>query len=452
MKTLAFAFLLSLPLFGQSGYGGGYTAPNSGGGSGPTITCSTGLTCTPNPLSGVSTITNAVLPAGSAGAVQLSNVTSFAGDASKLFYASTALGVPVTPTLTIVGTPGATHCKFAVGAITKVGISISDWSVEATNCPDTLTAMNFVRVHSTALTGATDCVIIQGNQTLGLTSTWGFGMLYDNVSGFYITTPCGADFDDNGAYFGEGGFGHLPLSNSSAGQLSLLRVSSCSDINCNNRGESFGFGADASGQYSGAFGLFANAAGYTSAAMGWGAAAGSAGYNVALGGLSAALGNGSTALGSYAVACGDYGVSLGSFSGQYTTECKARTLIIGGAHDFSVNISAMYLGSIGSDANPFVIQGADVAGTNVAGSGVSLAGGQGTGTGVGGSVTIKVAPAGSTGAAQNALVDSIVVAPDHTVKVTGLKTTGAATGKKVVCVDTSTGILYASSTGTDCSN
>jgi len=33
-----------------------------------------------------------------------------------------------------------------------------------------------------------------------------------------------------------------------------------------------------------------------------------------------------------------------------------------------------------------------------------------------------------------------------------LKTTGSATGKKVVCVDTATGIMYASSTGTDCSN
>lgn len=38
------------------------------------------------------------------------------------------------------------------------------------------------------------------------------------------------------------------------------------------------------------------------------------------------------------------------------------------------------------------------------------------------------------------------------ILVTDLKTTGAATGKKTVCVDTSTGQLYASSTGTDCSN
>lgn len=41
---------------------------------------------------------------------------------------------------------------------------------------------------------------------------------------------------------------------------------------------------------------------------------------------------------------------------------------------------------------------------------------------------------------------------DGSVNIKSLKTTGAATGKKVVCVDTTTGRLYASSTSTDCSN
>lgn len=36
--------------------------------------------------------------------------------------------------------------------------------------------------------------------------------------------------------------------------------------------------------------------------------------------------------------------------------------------------------------------------------------------------------------------------------VSDLKNTGSAASKKVVCVDTATGRLYASSTGTDCSN
>jgi hypothetical protein len=42
--------------------------------------------------------------------------------------------------------------------------------------------------------------------------------------------------------------------------------------------------------------------------------------------------------------------------------------------------------------------------------------------------------------------------PDGNLRVNALRTTGAAAGKKVVCVDTRTGQLYASSTGTDCSN
>ncbi len=41
---------------------------------------------------------------------------------------------------------------------------------------------------------------------------------------------------------------------------------------------------------------------------------------------------------------------------------------------------------------------------------------------------------------------------DGTVNIANLTGTGAATGKNVVCVDTGTGKLYASSTGVDCSN
>jgi hypothetical protein len=41
---------------------------------------------------------------------------------------------------------------------------------------------------------------------------------------------------------------------------------------------------------------------------------------------------------------------------------------------------------------------------------------------------------------------------DGTVNIDNLKTTGSAGSKNVVCVDTATGKLYASSTGTDCSN
>ncbi len=46
----------------------------------------------------------------------------------------------------------------------------------------------------------------------------------------------------------------------------------------------------------------------------------------------------------------------------------------------------------------------------------------------------------------------IIITAAGKVEIFDLKTGGAATGKKVVCVDTATGILYSSSTGTDCSN
>lgn len=73
-----------------------------------------------------------------------------------------------------------------------------------------------------------------------------------------------------------------------------------------------------------------------------------------------------------------------------------------------------------------------VAGTsNTAGANLTIAGSQGTGTGVGGSILLKVAPAGSTGSAPNAL--STVLTLDSTllatfaghVRVEGVTSTGA---------------------------
>jgi len=54
--------------------------------------------------------------------------------------------------------------------------------------------------------------------------------------------------------------------------------------------------------------------------------------------------------------------------------------------------------------------------------------------------------------ANTAATERLRILSDGTINIEDLKTTGAATGKNVVCVDTATGKLYASSTGTDCSN
>lgn len=73
--------------------------------------------------------------------------------------------------------------------------------------------------------------------------------------------------------------------------------------------------------------------------------------------------------------------------------------------------------------------GTDLAGANTIGHG-----GQGTGTGVGGSYLIQVAPAGSTGAGVNALVTSVSVDSTHLITTTGRLILGAALSTKVVAL------------------
>jgi hypothetical protein len=57
--------------------------------------------------------------------------------------------------------------------------------------------------------------------------------------------------------------------------------------------------------------------------------------------------------------------------------------------------------------------------TNTAGVNLTITGSQGTGTGVGGNIVLQVAPAGSSGTAQNALATAMTVRNDRTVQLTG---------------------------------
>ena len=90
-------------------------------------------------------------------------------------------------------------------------------------------------------------------------------------------------------------------------------------------------------------------------------------------------------------------------------------------------------------------------GTNVAGSNLVLGGGVGTGTALSGATIIQAAAAGSSGIAGNAL-STVATFTAANITLIPLKTTGAATGKTIVCVDTATGILYASTSGVACAN
>jgi hypothetical protein len=53
--------------------------------------------------------------------------------------------------------------------------------------------------------------------------------------------------------------------------------------------------------------------------------------------------------------------------------------------------------------------------TNTAGTNLTITGSQGTGTGAGGSLIFQVAPAGSSGSAQNALVNALTISGDRSV-------------------------------------
>jgi hypothetical protein len=63
-------------------------------------------------------------------------------------------------------------------------------------------------------------------------------------------------------------------------------------------------------------------------------------------------------------------------------------------------------------AQTLSVQGVVAGTTNTAGANLTIAGSQGTGTGAGGSIVFQVAPAGSTGTAQNALVTALTIGPN----------------------------------------
>ncbi len=90
-----------------------------------------------------------------------------------------------------------------------------------------------------------------------------------------------------------------------------------------------------------------------------------------------------------------------------------------------------------------------VAGTsNTAGSNFTITGSQGTGTGVGGDIIFKTAPAGSTGSTQNALSTALTVSGTgfSTTTVVGLNINGQATSTSNVGYNITTGCFAISGT------
>jgi hypothetical protein len=85
-------------------------------------------------------------------------------------------------------------------------------------------------------------------------------------------------------------------------------------------------------------------------------------------------------------------------------------------------------------AQTFQVQNVVAGTTNTAGTNFTINGSRGTGTGVGGSIIFQVAPAGTTGSAQNALAAALTIAPSGaatfaaTVKTAGYTVAGLPAG------------------------
>jgi hypothetical protein len=83
--------------------------------------------------------------------------------------------------------------------------------------------------------------------------------------------------------------------------------------------------------------------------------------------------------------------------------------------------------------------------SNIAGADMFIQGAQGTGTGAGGTITFQVAPAGSSGTAQNALQNALVVNADRSVFVPTALTVGdnsGTTGRVTIGIGTSRGLAF----------
>jgi len=70
-------------------------------------------------------------------------------------------------------------------------------------------------------------------------------------------------------------------------------------------------------------------------------------------------------------------------------------------------------------AQTLLVQSVVAGTTNTAGANLTITGSQGTGTGAGGSIVFQVAPAGSSGTAQNALVDALTISSTREVTFAG---------------------------------
>lgn len=132
------------------------------------------------------------------------------------------------------------------------------------------------------------------------------------------------------------------------------------------------------------------------------------------------------AIGFTAVAHDEQSIAIGYLADAF----KANQCVIGSVNELRFGLNG------GQSGTPYQLNKLSVTqaqGTNIAGSALILAGGEGTGTGVGGDVKIQTAPSGTTGATVNTHVDALVVDGNTGSVVVGSPTGGAKGAGTINC-------------------
>ena len=166
--------------------------------------------------------------------------------------------------------------------------------------------------------------------------------------------------------------------------------------------ESFGAGAVATGSYATLIGNTTTGAAYTVAG----------GYN--------------TRAAENSVVFGHYGGQFGFHSacvlfGQSASSTTTNQFVAGSQY---ARIDNVYFGEGVSNATPtaYTINGTGGSGTDIAGADINIAGGIGRGTGVGGSVELKTASAGSSGSTANTLATRMKIDGEGAITFPGIPT------------------------------
>lgn len=230
--------------------------------------------------------------------------------------------------------------------------------------------------------------------------------------------------DSNSLSFETGGTTYWTIS--TAGVLTASNSATISVPGVGTNSERFGLGAAADGNNSlavgngassagiagVAIGMSSSASGTSGTAVGQGAIAGSGSNTTAIGRLASATSNQATALGGSASATATDATAIGYGAtaaytdsialGQGATTTGTNQLVIGSN---GTSITNVYVGKGFTNASPanVAINATGGSGTDIAGAAITIAGGRGTGSAIGGAINFQTTAAGASGSTARAL-------------------------------------------------